>query len=284
MDEHAPALPDDLLTYTEAAVLTGRGRAAPKEWVRERKVRCWHDVREGVLVALVSRAEVLRFVGGTDVRHRPATDNQRGGARRTRACLRILGRAEEFLMRVGSGDTLGVACRACGIPTATLRHWMRSESAKEDGEIAAFLARLKEARRSAARRRGADVKRPEGGNIRAGLGYFVGAESGDGAVKIGFTARDMDQRFRDLQTGSPVRLMVILTVMAPRAFEPWLHELMAEDRVHGEWFARTARLHALIDALRQHPDVRLTTPSELRRLVEVARSNPLFAPGSDAAA
>lgn len=55
------------------------------------------------------------------------------------------------------------------------------------------------------------------------------------SVKIGFSD-DPTDRAAALQTGSPVQLVVILTIPGGPRLERMLHEYFKEYRTHGEWF------------------------------------------------
>jgi len=71
-----------------------------------------------------------------------------------------------------------------------------------------------------------------------------------GHLKIGL-ARDPASRVRELQTGSPVELLLIGQVPAGPAFEALLHRRFDLYRVRGEWFSPAIRepLVALLDVL-----------------------------------
>lgn len=85
--------------------------------------------------------------------------------------------------------------------------------------------------------------------------YFIRDFDGRGNIKIGFTARTVEKRIAELSTGSPVRLVVLRKVRAPRSFETWLHERFAGDRQCGEWFLPSPGLLALIEQVQDHPDM-----------------------------
>jgi hypothetical protein len=65
--------------------------------------------------------------------------------------------------------------------------------------------------------------------------YVIGAKGG--AVKIGI-ARDVEDRRRTLQTGSPHQLITAFSVPHARALqvEQLAHQLLADRRLSGEWF------------------------------------------------
>ncbi|MGE7204945.1 GIY-YIG nuclease family protein [Sphingomonas sp. NPDC019816] len=78
------------------------------------------------------------------------------------------------------------------------------------------------------------------------LVYFIGGT--DGPVKIGSSANP-SARLKEVQTGS-FRALSILAV-CPGGFtqERVYHHRFADDRLHGEWFARTPALEAEIASL-----------------------------------
>lgn len=69
--------------------------------------------------------------------------------------------------------------------------------------------------------------------------YFIG--NGNGFVKVGHTANSLAQRLATLQAGSPHRLYVCASIRADeyKPLEKRLHKLLADKRMHGEWFAIT---------------------------------------------
>lgn len=75
--------------------------------------------------------------------------------------------------------------------------------------------------------------------------YFAAADRGP--IKIGRTA-NIASRFLRLQTGHAKPLRLLAAMPGDAAVERELHERFADQRVHGEWFARCAELKALIRA------------------------------------
>jgi hypothetical protein len=82
---------------------------------------------------------------------------------------------------------------------------------------------------------------------RCGVVYFIGCE-GSTAIKIG-VSESADVRMKDLQCGSPVRLVLLATVLGGLKEERAYHARFASSRLHGEWFERTPELLAEIDRL-----------------------------------
>lgn len=75
--------------------------------------------------------------------------------------------------------------------------------------------------------------------------YFIQGNDG-GPIKIGKTGRDVSERLRDHQSGSPVRLEVVGVVH--RDIEAELHKKFESIRLHGEWFRPE---QSLIDEIRR---------------------------------
>lgn len=104
-------------------------------------------------------------------------------------------------------------------------------------------------------------------NANEAVTYFIGGDAGP--VKIGRSA-DLAQRLACFQTGSPVLLQVLGVVAidqihdengASMTYEALCHSLLADHRLHGEWFEREAveafwRDRAVID----YPDLILACP------------------------
>lgn len=95
------------------------------------------------------------------------------------------------------------------------------------------------ARAAKARRR-----RLERADDRAeGVVYFVGAKTGP--IKIGFTT-NLPARLRRLQMASPQKLRVLAAFPGSRQDELLEHQLRAQERLHGEWFERSAGTMSII--------------------------------------
>ena len=69
--------------------------------------------------------------------------------------------------------------------------------------------------------------------------YF--ASNGNGCVKVGQTTYPLKTRIAQIQAGSPHRLYVCATITTGdrRAIEKDIHKCLADQRLHGEWFAMT---------------------------------------------
>lgn len=81
--------------------------------------------------------------------------------------------------------------------------------------------------------------------------YFVGPDGGD--IKIGITS-NFQTRLRSLKTGSSRPLCVLLVMPGTIDDERALHDRFAADRLHGEWFKRSAALMEFIASSRPADD------------------------------
>jgi hypothetical protein len=81
--------------------------------------------------------------------------------------------------------------------------------------------------------------------------YFVQSVHG-GPIKIG-RAEDVFARLRELQTGSPVRLLLVATTHGNALEETALHQAFVMHHLHGEWFAPAPQLLAHIRSLGGKP-------------------------------
>ena len=170
----------------------------------------------------------------------------------------LKGRMEIVLEAVRAGATLRQAAAQMGESRYSAGSWLNGVSGCED-----LCARFRD-EYAAAKKQGRDVRAKEKERqtevtaktrARAEWVYFIRDFDGRGNIKIGFTARTVEKRLAELSTGSPVRLVVLRKVRAPRSFETWLHERFAGDRQCGEWFSPSPRLLALIDQVQDHPEM-----------------------------
>lgn len=74
--------------------------------------------------------------------------------------------------------------------------------------------------------------------------YFVQCETGP--IKIGWS-RTFSDRFRNLQTGCPYALSVLLVLDAPKSAEKRLHRFFDEHCIHHEWFKPAAEIVSFIE-------------------------------------
>lgn len=75
--------------------------------------------------------------------------------------------------------------------------------------------------------------------------YFIQSEHG-GPIKIG-TTENVAQRLRNLQTGSPTRLVVLGVLAGGQSVEQILHLDLAAHRLEGEWFADHPLVRSIVD-------------------------------------
>jgi hypothetical protein len=91
--------------------------------------------------------------------------------------------------------------------------------------------------------------------------YFVGefgafnythvyaiAPRGGGCIKFG-RAMNVKRRFSGIQTGSPVKLVLLGSVFVPWEVEPAIHDYLKEHHSHGEWFLPTVRVTEISDLI-----------------------------------
>lgn len=87
--------------------------------------------------------------------------------------------------------------------------------------------------------------------------YFIARsewpENGE-PVKIGI-ARDVAQRLRNLQTGSPEDLFLLGTMVGGKAAESDIHRRFRECHIRGEWFSMCPELREFIKAKRRAPEI-----------------------------
>lgn len=81
-----------------------------------------------------------------------------------------------------------------------------------------------------------------------GCVYFVRSEKTH-AIKIGFTAGQVEDRLRALQTAHPYKLQVLATFCGSREYEKALHAQFANHRLEGEWFKPHPDLLTFISVL-----------------------------------
>lgn len=75
--------------------------------------------------------------------------------------------------------------------------------------------------------------------------YFMYAKDAN-RVKIGRTL-DIEERFKNIQAMSPIKLEVIKIIQLHVNYEDMLHEFFKEDRLHGEWFNFSDDIKAFIE-------------------------------------
>ena len=78
--------------------------------------------------------------------------------------------------------------------------------------------------------------------------YFIRPIGAHGPVKIG-CSKDPKGRAHTISIWSPVPLEIVAVAEGGHEYERALHERFAKDRMHGEWFAASSELTALIDSI-----------------------------------
>lgn len=76
--------------------------------------------------------------------------------------------------------------------------------------------------------------------------YFIKPVGQLGPIKIGFTVR-VAHRLHDHEVQSPLLLELICTAPGGPQDERLVHECFADQQMHGEWFAWSKGLQAVID-------------------------------------
>lgn len=94
--------------------------------------------------------------------------------------------------------------------------------------------------------------------------YFVTARE-VGRVKIGFSA-DPVSRYRKMRGDSPVHLALERVTEGDRTDEFELHNRFDSARIHGEWFALTDEIAALMATCRDAPLVKHPGKAPMSRL------------------
>jgi hypothetical protein len=85
-------------------------------------------------------------------------------------------------------------------------------------------------------------------SVGASMIYFIGSDIG--AIKIGRAIRPK-VRLRQLQSGSPIPLMILATTPGGVDEEKAYHDRFRKQRIRGEWFERSAELLAEIRRLNE---------------------------------
>lgn len=80
--------------------------------------------------------------------------------------------------------------------------------------------------------------------------YAIGPASLIHPIKIGVSTF-VGKRFSTLQSSSPLPLFIFAVMRCPRLYETKIHAALEADRVHGEWFKRSAAVMELVRVLRQ---------------------------------
>lgn len=76
--------------------------------------------------------------------------------------------------------------------------------------------------------------------------YAITPRGGGECIKFG-RATDVKRRFSGIQTGSPVKLVLLGSVFVPGEVEPFIHDYLKDHRSHGEWFYPTVLVNKVAD-------------------------------------
>lgn len=120
------------------------------------------------------------------------------------------------------------------------RGWAWEKIAQETGYTLIAVKRMHRSVQTKAIRSNMPLRtRAQPGHV-----YFLRS---DDHIKIGY-ATDVAARIRELQCGNPTTLALIGAIPAKPADERALHRRFNTDRVQGEWFRRSDKLLAFIEA------------------------------------
>lgn len=103
--------------------------------------------------------------------------------------------------------------------------------------------------------------------VALGQVYFI-QQGSDGPIKIGFTT-NIEQRLKNLQTGSPFPLALLVCVPGSEANEATLHRALKNHHLQLEWFANSREVLFIIEHFRQTG--RYSDPYEVLGLVDIIR-------------
>lgn len=82
------------------------------------------------------------------------------------------------------------------------------------------------------------------------LVYFLESTNPPNPVKIGFSTRhNLEMRISQLQIASAHKLKLLGVTAGTRANEQALHKKFRSDRLQGEWFSASERLHKFLKSL-----------------------------------
>lgn len=84
--------------------------------------------------------------------------------------------------------------------------------------------------------------------VLAGECYVYAVDGGD-SVKFG-KAMDVDARFSSLQTGSPVDLVLLGSVLGPNTLEKEIHKWAKPHHKRGEWFVKADPVLRLVELIK----------------------------------
>lgn len=84
--------------------------------------------------------------------------------------------------------------------------------------------------------------------------YFI-QEEGGGPIKVGF-ANDVQMRLKQLQTGNPRQLVLLVAMPGHSELEACIHRCWERYRIRGEWFADCEEIQQAIRHEKQYAPIR----------------------------
>jgi hypothetical protein len=100
--------------------------------------------------------------------------------------------------------------------------------------------------------------------------YFLQC-GGDGPIKIGITARDIEYRLNDIQSNTPFEIKCLATISGSLKHERWLHHKFRNFRLRGEWFNAADQILELVENINS---ARFKWPSRIPRHGAMKHSRP----------
>lgn len=95
--------------------------------------------------------------------------------------------------------------------------------------------------------------------------YFIQAGF-DGPVKIGYTAREPEERMAALQVSHWEQLRLVAVIPGDRSLEAGFHAALRPHRIRGEWFLPTPTVLAVVRTARETQAEELVTRAELAEI------------------
>ncbi len=99
--------------------------------------------------------------------------------------------------------------------------------------------------------------------LNSSMIYFLEADTTPALIKIGYTAKGVQERLSELQIGSPVEIRILGIMEGGCSEEQELHQRFAAYRVRGEWF-------------RSHHDLDFFIRANAKRVQAKEERIPLF--------
>lgn len=107
-------------------------------------------------------------------------------------------------------------------------------------------------------------------NVRCSTHIYFILGIGTDKVKIGKT-RDLKSRLSGMQTGSPVKLVLVSYYMAMDSEERFLHDALKKYKANGEWFYLSDEIIDIIDVTRDKlaPDIKERVREVLNKYADI---------------